>query len=429
MNIKHFLYTLLYICALFSCSHDADDTENKVKTRRTIIAYVCGDNNLNYNLQNDITEMISGSANLPSDCKLIVFADLSNTVPYIYEIQNGQRTTVKKFSEEIYCTDPANMLNAMQWIADNYPAEEYALLMTGHGNGSIIEQDTVETIITRRYAYGSEKRSDGNQEKWLNIPTFASILSQLNDKNGAPLHFDYIFFDCCCMQTAEVAYELRNYTDYIVAAASEVPGKGAPYNIIVPILGYDKEVIGKEIIDKYIKGTQWNGYGGIAISTIKTCEMNNLADATHEALLSIRERKKANNEWSETGIWDGTQWVKDKITLDRENCIYYYREYGLSPILHDMKNVMRINLDADSYEKWLTQFNKTVVYSYCPDGSSMPWQAQFIEFRLFTINEDNYGGMSMIVPNDIYDKDYDNLNSTMYNLEWTNKVGWHELGW
>ena len=421
MNIKHFLYTLLYICALFSCSHDADDTESKVKTRRTIIAYVCGDNNLNYNLQNDITEMVSGSANLPSDCKLIVFADLSNTVPYIYEIQNGQRTTVKKFSEEIYCTDPANMLNAMQWIADNYPAEEYALLMTGHGNGSIIEQDTVETIITRRYSYGFDEKGENNANgynKWLNIPTFASILSQLNDKNGAPLHFDYIFFDCCCMQTAEVAYELRNYTDYIVAAASEVPGKGAPYNIIVPILGYDKEVIGKEIIDKYIKGTQWGSYGGIAISAVKTSEMEPLMNATRNAL---------------KGIYTG-----DKLILNKYRCIYYFRdeETDKAPALHDLKNIMHINLDNAAYNEWLPYLNNAIVASYMPTGSN-PWNTIYegLDFNSFDITEENYGGIGMIVPNIAYDNietrviPKKSLNKTMFNYEWCNDIGWHELGW
>lgn len=421
MNIKHFLYTLLYICALFSCSHDDDDTQSEVKIRRTIIAYVCGDNNLSNSLQDDIMEMVKGAATLPTDCRLIVFTDFLNTTPYIYEIQNGQRTTVKKFSEEFYCTNPDSMLHAMQWIADNYPADEYALLMTGHGNGSIIEQDTVGTIIARRYAYGLDTTGDkesGSYATWLNIPTFASVLSQLNDKNGAPLHFDYIFFDCCCMQTAEVAYELRNYTDYIVAAASEVPGKGAPYNKIVPILGVDKEIIGKEIIDNYIEGTQWGSYGGIAISAVKTSEMESLMNATRKALKSI--------------------YTGDKLTLNRYRCIYYFRDEDTdkAPALHDLKNIMHINLDNAAYNEWLPFFTKAVVASYMPTGSA-PWNTVFegLDFNSFDITEENYGGISMIAPNIAYDNiekratPMKSLNKTMFNYEWCNDIGWHELGW
>lgn len=432
------LYILAFCISLLSCTKSSNDNSSQEpQIRRTIIAYIIADNNLNANFQSDVNEMITGSNDLPEDCRLVAYVDPSNGTPYIIEIKDGKREVLKNFNE-FYSISADSMTNILQWIADKYPADEYALIIGGHGTGPLIENDTIKTTyFTKLYAYGPDETGSSagtSTKKWLNIPSFATILSNIKDKKkNSELHFEYIFFDCCCMQTAEVAYELRNYTDYIIAPASETPANGAPYEHIVPLLGTDKELIGKSIIDNYITYTSWNGTGGIAISTVKTSEMEDLLDATHEALLSIREKKKANNEWSESGIWDGTQWVKDKITLNKKNCIYYYRKTiltSLSPILHDMKNIMRSNLSADTYEKWLTQFNKAIVYSYCPNGSNIPWlTALNIEFGLFTINEDTYGGMSMIIPSDIYDKDYDNLNSTMYGLEWANKVGWHELGW
>ena len=47
-------------------------------------------------------------------------------------------------------------------------------------------------------------------------------------------HFDFIMFDACFMMSVEVAYEVRNYTDYYIGSPTENPGPGAPYDKVVP---------------------------------------------------------------------------------------------------------------------------------------------------------------------------------------------------
>lgn len=43
---------------------------------------------------------------------------------------------------------------------------------------------------------------------------------------------EYILFDDCYMSSIEVAYELRNVTDYLIASASEIMAYGMPYAVI-----------------------------------------------------------------------------------------------------------------------------------------------------------------------------------------------------
>ena len=43
----------------------------------------------------------------------------------------------------------------------------------------------------------------------MNISEFVEILE-------VTPHFDFILFDACFMQSVEVAYELRDYTDYCI---------------------------------------------------------------------------------------------------------------------------------------------------------------------------------------------------------------------
>ena len=46
---------------------------------------------------------------------------------------------------------------------------------------------------------------------------------------AAGVRLRYIFFDACLMQNVEVAYALRNVTDYVVAAPMSIPAAGADY--------------------------------------------------------------------------------------------------------------------------------------------------------------------------------------------------------
>lgn len=422
MKLKHLLYTYIsFFCLLTSCSNDETTDEPDIPIRRTIITYICGENGLSELLMKDLNEMTEGSKSLPKDCRLVVFADFENATPYIAEIKNGIKNIIKNYDDDFYTTSPDRMREIMQQIIDTYPADEYSLIMTGHGNGSIIEADTTETLMTKLYAYGYDEKGENNSysEKWINIPSLAAVFSNLKDKDNNPLHFEYIFFDCCCMQTVEVAYELRKYTDYIVASASEVPGKGAPYNTIVPILGNEKEDIGKNIIDNYISNTSWGNYGGIAISAVKTSEMQPLMTATKKALRTI--------------------YYDTRLTLDRSRCIYYYRgdETDDVPALHDIKHIMRINLSTEAFEEWLPYFENAVIYNYMPDNrKSSYWNSTInVNFYTMDLTQDNYGGIGMIAPVAGYDDvqkratNMQSLNKTMFQLEWCNAIGWHELGW
>lgn len=427
---KHIFHIMLVIfvglSTISSCSDD--ELEEEVHIKRTVIAYITGDNNISSNLLGDIKEMISGSANLPSDCRLVIFSDCKNSNPYIAEIKNGEEKVVYQYESEMLSTSVTEMKNAMQWIVDTYPSDEYALIMSGHGTGSLIIEDTVAySSYIRLYAYGwddkdKDKTYNEYNGKWINIPSLATVFSNLTTRDGNRLHFEYIFFDCCCMQTAETAYELRKYTDYIIAAASEVPGKGAPYKSIVPVLGDDKSIVGASIINKYISGTSWDGTGGIAISAVKTDEMESLLNITRDALHEL--------------------YTGGSLELKRDNCIYYYRgdESNDTPVLYDFQNIMLNNLSTERYQQWLVQYNKTVVEKYVPIADR-PWHSvcgsynQGVNFYSFTVSENNCGCMGFFFPYAPYDNTEirvpprKSLNKTMFDYEWVRALGWHDMGW
>ena len=43
------------------------------------------------------------------------------------------------------------------------------------------------------------------------------------------------------MQSVEVAYELRDYTDYCIGSPTEIPGPGASYDELVPAMFFSED--------------------------------------------------------------------------------------------------------------------------------------------------------------------------------------------
>jgi len=119
----------------------------------------------------------------------------------------------------------------------------------------------------------------------MNITQMAQALK------GLP-KFDFIFADCCHMMTAEVGYELRDVTSYLIGSPSEIPGYGAPYDVIIPQLFKNGRELYRGIIDTYYnyymeryiaKKSRWEGYS-VPLSVIDTRYIVQLAQATRDVL-------------------------------------------------------------------------------------------------------------------------------------------------
>lgn len=400
--------------ALCSCSSDEGNDNPPVRTAfRTVIVYMCGDNNLSDSLRQDYKEMVAGSANLPDNVNVIVLNDNLRSTPFIAKLSDGQETVVKTWDTDFYVTIPDTMLNIMQWIINKYPAEEYATIFTGHGTGSRQTIDTIHTDMKRFYAYGIDRNYSTTEGAWINVPTLATVFSNLKTPTGRSAHMKYIFFDCCCMQSVEDVYELRNYADYISSPLSEVPAAGANYREVIPKVGNDFDAYPEDLL--FYTDDQ-----RLCASVVRTDQLETLLYATRNVLLEIM----SNSDYTQ------------KTELKYSGCIYYYRR--TNPIMHDMQSVFLQQVEAGTlsettYEAWKQALEKAVIAKKMASW----WMTSIgIDFSSFDVTEETYGGLSMIVPRYGYDYsvaysgDTDLLvNNYLFDFLWANKVGWKELGW
>lgn len=112
---------------------------------------------------------------------------------------------------------PQTLKSFIAWAKTYYPAERYGLIVWNHGNGwrrTAQRQDSGPKAVS----YDDET---GNAIQIWQLST--ALTGQ---------QFDFLAWDSSLMQMLEVAYEVRNYTKYIVGSEESPPAEGYPYNTV-----------------------------------------------------------------------------------------------------------------------------------------------------------------------------------------------------
>ena len=388
-----YLLTLIAGLLLFTSCKDDKKDDNSSICQRTLICYVCGDNNLASDAKENITSLIlQGSKEIGKDNMIVVVVDNQKTNPTLIHVRNGEYTKSEPYETDFYMTDPEKMRQILTYIMNEYKSNSYALLLWGHSTGWMMERDTIAYANTRGYGPDETGETGSGIATWINYPAMGKVFSQL------PAKFDVIIGDVCLLQCVEIAYELRNYTNYIVGAPSEVPGYGLPYDSVIKYMFGSSEEDYKVLANAIYNNTK--GSYQVPTSVVKTSALEDLRQAT----LSLVKSGK----------------------LEAEHCnfndvIYYFRFEGC-PIMYDMQNIMLNNLDSNSYTEWKKTFDKAVVYK----AAGSQWNTLYPSiFNDFTVSEENYGGLSMFVPKTVYNTMYiykpnDDIRHYEWNI-WNNE--------
>lgn len=275
------LLSLSFLC--MACGGDDEPTKPAQKQpQRTVLAYIVSDNSLSYFSDGDINEMLEGIKSVDTQINnLLVYAD-SNTTPVLYRITkdkkgNAIKEIIREYDEQV-STSPQVMKEVCNTVFSNYPAQSYGLIYWSHGEG----WKPMPLAATR---WIGQDKGDGTTD-YTNIDELKQVLASVP-------HLDFLLFDACFMMTVEVAYALRDEADYIIASPTEIPGPGAPYDVLVPAMFKKEGSIkiaqayyehynalydsGKNNSDNY-----WTA--GVSIAALKTSALSALAQATNQAL-------------------------------------------------------------------------------------------------------------------------------------------------
>lgn len=416
--MKKFLFSIVAILTLSACSKKDDPEPGPGPTpvaQHTVLVYMSGENSLVDIIGYNLKEMIEGSYQLDENQHLIAFVDSTGfrNYPHIYEIAGGKATEVYRYSSDFYSSDPAKFREIIQWTIDNYPSNDYSLVLWGHATGWAITTDSVAQSRNYSRAYGQDKGTDltGGSSHWMNITQMARAL------DGLP-KFRYIFADCCCFQCLESAYELRNAADFLIGSPAEIPDLGAPYDKIVPVLFSQSTDFYKQICDIYydyyfglyqLSENAELGLSGYSVpmSVINLSQMDNLASATASVMRSFVPQ------------------YSEELDLSRMPFYFAYDK----PVMYDAKSVFHQYAPETNYTQWLKAYNAAVPYQL----PSLKWMtiynAILNQFDKFPTETDMYGCTSMFFPQANYSTSTYRYNERIRQMQWYNAVDWASYGW
>lgn len=200
---------LLPIIFLFlSCSE-------KKEADWTIIIYMAADNSLNYAALNELEDM--KAAEFSDKINVIVQIDYNASSEYSahrYKITPESKKLISSIGE-IDSGDADQLASFVNWGKESYPAKKYALVIWGHGNGWYSDENAGFC-------------SDDESGNYIHIAR-GELRSAFQKMKGK---LDITILDACNMQTLEIAAELEDHTDFLIASEGGVHENGFPYKEI-----------------------------------------------------------------------------------------------------------------------------------------------------------------------------------------------------
>ncbi|MDR3286079.1 MAG: hypothetical protein LBT27_01380 [Prevotellaceae bacterium] len=222
------LYYLLFILFFFSCKEKFTPAPEPpvALPERTILVYLCGDNNLSSEIDIKIDALHEGMKNIgKTDNHLIVYADYNDKMPKLVEIKADGITLIEQYAE-LNSASAVNFANILQKVFSKFSAKSYGLICFSHASGWLPKGALNNPSGYNAASYNSDNSlpvtqsifEDNGQE--MSIAEFADAIQTEDGK------LKFIIFETCYMAGVEVVYELRNKTEYIISSAAEMLSNG-----------------------------------------------------------------------------------------------------------------------------------------------------------------------------------------------------------
>lgn len=305
---------LLLLLLLLSCHDDKSeavlpDTPEE-SARRTVLMYCAAQNSLGYSSRyyksawtEDSLELAAGKHFISDDDRLLVFVDDASH-PRLYRFcADADPELVLQWGYDANSTSPTTFKEVLTRVKEHFPAQEYGLCMWSHADGWLPSSNTNYTRSALNaqptispLSFGIDVGESGDMRTdmsgdGITLGAQMNIADMAKAIHDSGLHLTYIFFDACLMQCVEVAYELRNVTDYLIASPISIAAAGAYYthqlehgffspNPTDIAKTYYEDVTSNELAQAYDDF-------GIVISAIKTSEMDALAEAVRTVLADV----------------------------------------------------------------------------------------------------------------------------------------------
>ena len=425
-------FLLLLLLLLLSCHDDKSeavlpDTPEE-SARRTVLMYCAAQNSLGYSSRyyksawtEDSLELVAGKHFISDNDRLLVFVD-DAFHPRLYRFRaDADPELVLQWGYDANSASPTTFKEVLTRVKEHFPAQEYGLCMWSHADGWVPSSNTNYTRSTFNapptispLSFGIDVGEHGNMYSdtsgdGITLGAQMNIADMEKAIHDSGLHLTYIFFDACLMQCVEVAYELRDVTDYLIASPISIAAAGAYYTHLLErgFFSPNPTDIAKTYYEDVTSNELAQAYDdfGIVISVIKTSEMDALAEAVRTALADV----------------DFTTYPD--LTAAHAYHVYSYNYY-YRPHYYDMRSALRHLLtDAQFAPVEAALTRATAFYAATHKYWVGPRDSDYHSLAL-----SECCGVSMFFPQKAYADnasrcDFGNHNETYTQTAWAKAIG------
>ncbi|MBN1328816.1 MAG: hypothetical protein JXA54_05025 [Candidatus Heimdallarchaeota archaeon] len=306
----------------------------------TFMTYLDGDNNLEEAAISDMQELeLGGGTN--ADINVVILIDRNAG----YDTSNGNWDGGRYYeitadtSPNIDSTllvdlgevemDAQNTLrDFIKYCFANYPAEKYCLNLWDHGGGifGVCWDDTTGSSAC------------------LSLNEVQQAIKEATQAYTETI--DILSFDCCVMGMIEMAFEVRNYCDYVVFSEESIPFNGYNYEPIISGLqanpSMDAYDFSKLLVDSYAQtylNTDSTCLSVIDLNTLKDTipYINDFAGNLTYAITTLNYDYNANLGRGTTRSFYNTIFVD---LIDYAQRINYFVDYD--PLIHAANELIQV---------------------------------------------------------------------------------------
>ncbi len=411
---------------LAACSDDEDMARYNLVSpgvedlgAKTVLVYMAGHNTLGYAgcLQADTAEIMAGRAAIPRDGRLLVFIDTGDN-PRLYRVfpDEPRPRLLAEWKRDCSSASPQTLCEVLDLTRRLAPSAHYGLVMSSHADGWLPPSNTPQSQRRSQASPKSFGIDDGDgapdRGEQMAVEDLATAFSQTG------LHPDYILFDACLMQTVEVAYALREVTDYVIASPALLPAAGANYRHLLA-RGLFSDTV-SHIAETYVADVgdpdQYTSYyaHGAVMSVVRTAALDSLASAFAAALPVSSLMAQGL-----PGLTSVTAYQ------------YYGRANEYRPHAYDMAEALDVIFPQGAALDEVKQaLGRAVVYKAATDRF---WFGPG-DWTFASVCPATFSGLSLFIPRQEYDTNASvcpagNHNLTFRRTAWYVAAGWPQTGW
>jgi len=390
----------LIVIGFSSCHDERKHIVYSTDANHTLLVYMFGDNSLSGFVDENLRLMNSGLLHSDRPLNLVIYQDRKGQSPELFQLKVNNKSTkvdtiyLKRWDEDLDSSDPKQMAEVIELTFQKFDSDIKGLEIWSHG---------MSWIPSDKFSSGTASKAPAATRSMNFVgPDSKSFLELWDLRNAlvlADVHFDYMMFDACHMATAEVAYELRHQTDYLLASSTEIMGAGLPYKSMIQSLSTIQDTTYIEsglaaAFDDYQQKYATNG----TFSLTRCTGMERLYKACcqlHNEATELMEEWRAEPSTYEKKI--------QHFGRDRDNARYYF--YDLEQWVEEIRS----EVNAKHCDEVLAALQECILCHYHSDVFTDGSEDLYIS---------HYCGLALSVPEFWSISHNDKLDEAYSYIQW-----------